>query len=510
MKIFIGKPFKTHRINRFLHGSFFEYFGTAIYDGIWVGKNSSIPNVDGIRLSLIECLCDAGITMLRWPGGCCADHYHWRDGVGSDRLSHIHPCPPPDIWRHEFGTDEFLKLCQLKNTEPMIVVNTATDSPKEFLAWFEYVNGPTNTGYGKMRADNGHPEPYNVTYWGFGNTDENVWWPYENEPEEYAKIFRRFITSIRDLRPFIKIISAGLNTKHPERPGWNARFLKYTNTWQGKTYLGPDYISNHQYIGALNKRDSICSDAVDYSDEAYYAALSLMDSYYKADIDALRTDITLYTPLLRKTSKGLDPAMTDRGAQNITKVSFDEWGMWHPEATEEQGQRMRQTMRDAIFAAGALHLFYRESDIVEIAMQTQTINFLQSLMETNNELYFYTPTYWVMKLLKEHQEQYLVECVLEKADKMLDMVVTMNNTESRLVTSIVNRDLYEQKQIRLILPDRPEVWKTVAADIIAPKNVRLYNTFEQRENVTAKPFEFQSGDSIILPPHSIVRIVLET
>ncbi len=299
MKIIIGEPLLTHKIDKFLHGSFFEYFGETVYDGIWVGRDSTISNVDGIRLSAINCLKEAGITMLRWPGGCCADHYHWHYGIGKVRAPHIHPMPPPTLWKHDFGTDEFLKLCSLTNTEPMIVANTATGTVRDFLSWYEYVNGPEESGFGKMRADNGHPEPYNVKYWGLGNTDENVWWPYENDPEAYGVTFRRFITAVRDLRPDLKIISAGLNSMHPERPGWNKRFLSYTNAHQGRTSLGPDFISNHQYIGAYNPRDRICSDAVDYSDEAYYESLNLMDNYYKSDIDALRKDINENTPMIK-------------------------------------------------------------------------------------------------------------------------------------------------------------------------------------------------------------------
>lgn len=115
MNLYIyNEPVKTHRISPFLHSTFFEYFGSTVYDGIWVGKESPIPNVDGIRKSVIDGCREAGIAAVRWPGGCCADHYHWKDGVGKERKSRIHPIPCPDkIWHHDFGTDEFIHFCRL-------------------------------------------------------------------------------------------------------------------------------------------------------------------------------------------------------------------------------------------------------------------------------------------------------------------------------------------------------------------------------------------------------------
>ena len=129
----IELPKKEYRISPKLHSVFFEFFGRVIYDGIWVGRDSEIPNIDGIRRDVIDGCRELGVGAMRWPGGCCADHYHWKNGVGAERLSRIHPIADPGnpLWRHDFGTDEFLRFCELVGAEPILTVNTATGTPEE-------------------------------------------------------------------------------------------------------------------------------------------------------------------------------------------------------------------------------------------------------------------------------------------------------------------------------------------------------------------------------------------
>ncbi|MBQ0111086.1 MAG: alpha-N-arabinofuranosidase, partial [Oscillospiraceae bacterium] len=149
-------------VSKHIHSVFFEYFGKVIYDGIWVGKDSKIPNIDGIRKDVIDGCKELDLGAMRWPGGCCADHYHWKNGIGKKREACYHPISDPanPVWRNDFGTDEFLRFCELTGADPVITVNTATGSPEEFLEWYEYVNGSPETKFGAMRAENGHKEPY--------------------------------------------------------------------------------------------------------------------------------------------------------------------------------------------------------------------------------------------------------------------------------------------------------------------------------------------------------------
>ena len=164
-------PLENFKINKFQHSVFAEVLGECVYDGIWVGKESKIPNVDGIRKDFIDGCKEAGVTAIRWPGGCFADHYHWKYGVGPNRKSRIYKAnledgehvSKPETYSNEFGTNEFIELCRLVGCEPILVTNTATGIPADFLDWFEYCNGDTTTFYGSLRVKNGHPESYQVS-----------------------------------------------------------------------------------------------------------------------------------------------------------------------------------------------------------------------------------------------------------------------------------------------------------------------------------------------------------
>ncbi|NLD86786.1 MAG: hypothetical protein GX633_00810, partial [Clostridiales bacterium] len=196
---------------------------------------------------------------------------------------------------------------------------------------------------------------------------------------------------------------------------------------------------------------------------------------------------------------------TNRGQG--TKICFDEWGAWHPEASFENNQNQIQTMRDGIFAALALHIFYKNSDIVEFAMETQISNLLQSLFETDGEKFFKTPTFHVMKLFREHTGQYLLHTLPDDIDENLDAVSTISPDELKLTISIVNRHLYEEKDIGIAFS--ADGYRAVKADIVTCKDVRSFNTFENPDTICMKPFRLADPDKITVPSHSVLRICYE-
>lgn len=481
-------PKEGYHISSKLHSVFFEYFGKVIYDGIFVGEGSDIPNTAGIRQDVIDGCRELGVGAMRWPGGCCADHYHWKNGVGKDRSPRIHPMHDPanPIWRHEFGTDEFLRFCELTGAEPIITVNTATGTPEEFVDWFEYVNGPVSTKYGKMRAENGHPEPYNVKYWALGNTDENVWHIDFNNPVAYAQNYLKFQTALRGYRKDLYFIGLGLSARH-KLPGWTGKALDHIT--RNKRDVAPNAISIHNYLGGAKRTTAASGDAVDYSDEAYYFLLDSLERY-QYDIDLHRFAIREHT-----------------AEDSNTKICFDEWGAWHPEATFENNQNQRQTMRDAIFAALALHIFYRNSDVVEFAMETQLSNLIQSLFETNGKRFFKTPTFYVMKLFREHLGQELVDVYPESEDKDVDVLATISKNKEHITISIVNRSLYDNKQIAINLLEQD--YRIISADIVTANEVRDYNTFDEPMRICERNFVANDLGDLIITPHSVVRICLK-
>ncbi|MBE6592981.1 MAG: hypothetical protein E7642_03200 [Ruminococcaceae bacterium] len=483
----------THKISKYLHGTFAEFFGSTTYDGIWVGRDSNIPNVNGIRLDVIEGIRDCGLTVFRWPGGCCAEKYHWQDGVGTDRKPRMHFIKDKNngIWDMSFGTDEFIELCRLCDVEPMLVANVATGTPEEFRAWFEYCNGPAVTKYGSQRAANGHPEPYNVRLWGIGNTDENAW-KMAYEPHIYARDYLRFVTALdgnfnasADKKEADKctLVGLGFSIRHGHHD-WPAKVMDLV-TCNGE-FKGPDMLSVHHYLGSM--KDKKCGPDVEYTDQEYYYLIDALREYEK--------DIEFHRQLIR-----------DHAYQGApTYLAIDEWGAWHAEDTVETGRHSRQTMRDAIFGAIALHIFYRNCDVVKMANQTQLCNLNQSLFDTDGKHFVRTATYWVMKLFKEHMEQYLLEGAFE-ADSSVDALASISEQGDRVVITAANKHLHSSE--KLTLCSELSHMSVTSADIIYADDVRAYNTYDAPYNICAKHFDGVDFPTVTLPPHSVIRLVFE-
>jgi len=486
------KRIDTHKLHRYLHGTFAEFFGRTTYDGIWVGKDSNIPNINGIRLDLIEALKECGITVFRWPGGCCAEKYHWLDGIGDNRTPRMHFANDRNngIWDMSFGTDEFIELCRLCDMEPMLVANVSTGTVEEFRTWFEYCNAPIETKYGAMRASNGHPEPYGVHLWGIGNTDENTWKTAYN-PYVYASDYVRYTSALDGnftadpegkMPKNCTLVGLGLSTRHGHGD-WPAKVLDLiTNNGEMK---GPNMLSVHHYLGSM--KDKKCGDAVDYTDEQYYY---LLDSLVKYE-----QDIEFHRQLIADHTCQKHP----------TYLAIDEWGTWHAEDRIEKDTHQRQTMRDAIFAAKALHIFYRNSDIVKMAMQTQTCNLNESLFDTDGEKFVKTATFWVMKLFKEHLEQYLLNDAF-MAEDYVDALTTVSEDGKQVVLTATNSHLYHSKALTVC--DEILKMNPISSEIVNSENVRNYNSFDNPELIRTTVFN-ATFPRIILPPHSVIRIVFQ-
>ena len=325
-----------------------------------------------------------------------------------------------------------------------------------------------------------------MKFWGIGNTDENVWHADYNNPVAYAQTYLRYQTVVRDARKKLYFIGLGLSMRHG-LPGWPGKALDHIT--RNQRDVPPDALSVHHYMGGAKQGGDGCGGAVDYTDEGYYKLLDLLERY--------QYDIDLHRMVIREHA----------GPHGNTKIAFDEWGTWHPEATFETNQNQRQTMRDAIFAALTLHIFYRNSNIVEFAMETQLSNLLQSLFETKGEKFYKTPTFYVMKLLKEHTGQYLAYVLPDDLDPDLDAVATVSEDQTKLTVSIVNRHIYEARKIALKLSSDP--WDVVYADIVTADDVRAYNTFDEPDRIQDHAFSVPQDLVFSVPKHSVIRLCLE-
>jgi len=376
------------KINRNIYGHFAEHLGGCIYDAMWVGEGSSIPNDGGVRKDTIECLKRIKAPMIRWPGGCFADQYHWRDGIGPRSKR-------PKTWNvwwgrdesNEFGTDEFLKYCKLSGTEPYICLNMGSGSPTEALEWLMYCNGKESTSVTALREANGHPEPYKVRYWAVGNENWGCGGNYDGET--YAREYARYVTYLARYaeRGTVEFIACG-----DFRTDWNRRFFEaMLRRGSGRRGIrNVHHLSVHHYF-----RDAI-GTATEFTDEEYYRALAgvgVLEGRLEETIGLIRDYI---------------------GVGDKIGIALDEWGIWHPvPRTGPTGLLQQSTLRDALLAAVVFNSLNSYGDAISMANIAQTFNVLQCIAYTQGAKFAVTPTYHVFDLYQPHMDAMALKTVVD-------------------------------------------------------------------------------------------------
>ncbi|MCS7113486.1 MAG: alpha-L-arabinofuranosidase C-terminal domain-containing protein [Nitrososphaerota archaeon] len=501
-KLVIGLDERIGVVDPNIFGHFIEHLGRCIYPGIWVGRSTDIPNEDGLRMDVIQAFRLIDAPIIRWPGGCFADTYHWIDGIGpvERRPRRI------NIWwggeeTNEFGTDEFVKLCRLVGAEPYICVNVGSGSPEEALAWLEYCNRTGDSSYAKLRVENGHSEPYNVKYWGIGNESWGCGGSFD--PVYYAWEYRRFATFLKQADPTIKLIACGHTSTD-----WNLRFMESLRNFIHLI----DYLSIHYYFFRNLQR---YGGDIDFTDEQYLNLLF--------DIQHLEYEIKQAISIVDFFSEG----RKDIG------IAVDEWGVWHPQATVENGLYQQNTLRDAILAASVLNLFIKYSRKVRMANIAQAVNVLQSICLTRDRETILTPTYYVFQLYRPHMGSIALRAEVEspvvreptREDlislqrvrrkleplKAIDASASIDPDGANLVITLVNRSLDEDFDIDITLVRGYDVREGEFASITS-KNVRSYNDFDMPNNVriVEEPVDIKGNRfSLNIQKHSINRLILK-
>ena len=482
-------------INPNVFGHFAEHLGRCIYPGIWVGESSKIPNIEGLRRDVVEALRAINPPVIRWPGGCFADAYHWRDGVGPrDRRPRR-----PSLWwggvdSNEFGTDEFIRFCRSVGAEPYICLNVGSGSPEEALSWLEYCNYAGDSSYARLRAENGHPEPYKVKYWGVGNENWGCGGCFD--PIYYAWEYRRFATYLKRADPSIQLIACG----HTSRD-WN---LKFMETMRNFIYL-IDYLSIHYYFSNPQRYGG----DIDFTDEQYLNLLF--------DVQKLEHQI-------QQAIFAVD--FFSEGRKDIG-IAIDEWGVWHPQATVESGLYQQNTLRDAILGATVLNLFIKYSSKVRMANLAQTVNVLQSLCLTKGDETILTPTYHVFHMYQPHMGNLALKVEAEspvikeppkrggdrklKPLNALDASASITQDKQHLIITLVNQSLDEDFDVEINLAGNGEVYKGDLT-VLNAGNIRAYNDFNIQENVKAKKEKLKvKGKSFTCraEKHSVSRLILK-
>ncbi len=363
-----------------LHGQFAEHLGGCVYGGLWVGPDSPIPNDGGLRQDVLRALQRIHVPVLRWPGGCFADDYHWADGVGpvADRPRRFNAWWGHDVEDNRFGTHEFLRLCGLLGAEPYLAGNVGSGSPGELKDWVEYTCFPGDTTLARRRAADGHPGPYPVRYWGVGN--ESWGCGGSMTAAEYAGQYARFSTYLTTLtRPPtslpLRLIAAGPDRNDPE---WTRTFFQALADRRPGDVAVHGY-GAHYYAGAAGTATAFTADQ-------WYHLLHNAAGVERLIVDqrALMDSMPIAKPV---------------------GLILDEWGTWHPPTPGTGVNHLWQqnTLRDAVVAALTLDTFHRHADKLVMANIAQVANVLQAMVLTDGDRMALTPTYHVFDLYRSHQ-----------------------------------------------------------------------------------------------------------
>ncbi|MDG2450840.1 MAG: alpha-L-arabinofuranosidase C-terminal domain-containing protein [Saprospiraceae bacterium] len=476
-------------INKEIYGHFSEHLGTCIYEGIYVGKGSDIPNIDGFRTDVVEAFKELKVPVLRWPGGCFADTYHWRDGIGpkEDRPSIVNVFWGGVTEDNSFGTHEFLNFCELIGTEPYLSINVGSGTVQEARDWVEYTTSDSKSPMTELRKKNGREEPWKIKYWGIGN--ENWGCGGDMSPSYYADLFRNYSSYIKG-NDFQKVICgpAGNDTK------WMETILSglddKMNLAQG--------VSLHYYTLPTGDWSSKGS-STDFGEEMWFS--TLRNTMYVEDY------IKTHLAILDK----YDP-------EGNVKLIVDEWGTWYDKlpGTKDGFLQQQNTIRDAVVAGINLNIFNNYADRISMANIAQIVNVLQSMIMTKGNQMIKTPTYHVFKMFNVHQDATLIPLLMETEDyeynKESIPVMTASASEKNGITSLTITNADPIKSV-LVDCDLGSKYKTLQGKIVTGNSITDHNDFEQEEKVVISDFDLQEIEGDILkveiPAHAIILIQLQ-
>lgn len=477
------------KINKDIYGSFAEDLGRSIYNGIFVGDNKNIPNTNGVRNDVIKALKDLSLPVLRWPGGCFADTYHWEDAIGpKNQRKPIENM----MWGHQrednsFGTNEFLNFCELIGAEPYLAVNMNSGTVEEAVNWLEYVNHPNGSSYmTDLRQKYGRAQPWNVKYWGIGNES----WDCGGHmtAQHYINLFKQFSTAMTDYNNSEKIFRVAVGPGMPNYD-WTEQIMKGI---PAKLFEG---LSIHWYAVNWGHKSS----SYDFTEPEYFATMQkalFMNEF-----------ITKNSEIMDK----YDPK------KKIALV-VDEWGGWYDTDPDGHGALYQQnTMRDAMIAGVTLNIFNNHADRVRMANLAQAVNVLQSLILTKGDKMILTPTYYVMKMYKVHQGALMVPVDVTSADfvmgdKKLPAVSASGSIDKsgKMHVSLTNIDNKNSQKVEIDLKGYDA--KSVTGKILTSPKIQDHNTFDDPTKVIPAAFNNVklSGDKLALnmPPASVIVLEL--
>ncbi|HYJ42259.1 MAG TPA: alpha-L-arabinofuranosidase C-terminal domain-containing protein [Steroidobacteraceae bacterium] len=481
-------------ISRHLFGQFAEHLGRGVYEGIWVGPDSPIPNTRGIRNDVVAALKAIKVPNVRWPGGCFADEYHWRNGIGprDRRPATLNPNWGGVIEPNTFGSHEFLDFAQQIGADAYLSINVGSGTAAEAADWLEYLTTPQPSALGKERAANGHPEPYRIAMLGIGN--ESWGCGGSMTPDYYVsqlKVHARYARNYNAAQKMQRI-AVGPDGAHTE----------YTKAvmeaWKNKTWAWDiEGISLHFYTVV---KWPPAFKATGFGEGEY---ATLLNDTRRMD-DLLRTHLSIMDQY--------DPA------KKIALI-VDEWGAWlaptpgSPEGFLEQ----QNSQRDALIAALNLNMFARHADRVRGANIAQMVNVLQAMILTNKDKMLLTPTYHVFRLYLPFQDATLLPVKVSAGDYQHGDIklprvdaIAARDAQGKTWLAVSNLDPGRATQVSLDVTGAKI--KRARGETLTSPRVDSVNTFDAPETVAPKPFEARASSGrlkLSLAPASITVVALE-
>jgi alpha-N-arabinofuranosidase len=477
-------------ISRYLYSHFAEHLGRGIYEGIWVGEGSSIPNTNGYRNDVVEALRNLKVPAIRWPGGCFADEYHWRDGIGPRESR---PVRVNNHWggveeTNAFGTHEFFGLVEMLGSEAYIAGNVGSGSPREMAEWLEYMTADTNSTLANLRRENGRDKPWKVAFFGVGN---ETWGCGGNmRPEYYADLYRRYAT-------FLKA-PEGNRPKKVASGGYD-RNTNWTETLAASVERDMDGISHHYYTiptGEWSKKGK----STGFPEQEWISTLS----------NTLKVDEYL----------SLNEAVLDEyDPDGNVGLYLDEWGTWYdPEPGREPGFLYQQnTLRDAVVAALNFNIFHQHARRLRMANIAQTVNVLQAVILTDQEKMVLTPTYHAFEMYIPFQDSTFVPVEFETMDayELGDVTVpavsasAAKTSGGQLILALVNLD--PKEPVLLTASLQGFTASGARGRTLSAGTMDAQNTFEEPDDVAPRTIDLELDQQnlvVELPAKSVTVITL--
>jgi alpha-L-arabinofuranosidase len=487
------------KIDRNIFGQFAEHLGHGVYEGIWVGPDSTIPNTRGIRNDVVAALKALRVPNVRWPGGCFADEYHWRNGIGSPRTVTLNPNWGGVIEPNSFGTHEFMDFLEQIGAEAYVSVNVGSGTPREAAEWLEYLTAAEATTLAKERAANGHPGPFRIGFLGIGNESWDCGGNmtpdyYLSQLKIYSRFVRNFNPAQQDKQQMLKI-AVGPGGGEPRWTEWTEAIMKayQQHSWSWDI----NGLSMHSYTVG-HWPPSFTSTGFGETEYSQILKFTL----------AMEDLISKHSAIMDK----YDP-------EKKVSLVVDEWGAWYaPLPGSNPGFLVQQnSLRDAILAALNLNIFARHAERVRGANIAQMINVLQSMIMTDKEKMVLTPTYYVFKMYLPFQDSTFVPIAFDAGtythgDITLPRVdaIAAKDAAGKLWLAITNLDPNQPIEVEASLAGVTA--KSAAGEILTAPKVDSVNTFESPTAVVPKPIsaKVQGGKLVLkLEPKSVTVVSVE-